>query len=46
MATLAIFNSHAGPLPISAEFESPTNGGALIEVSGSTLGGRPDSHLI
>jgi len=35
MATLAIFNSHAGPLPISAEFKSPTNGGALIEVSGS-----------
>jgi hypothetical protein len=35
MPTLPIFNSHAGPLPISTEFKSPTNSGALIEVSGS-----------
>jgi hypothetical protein len=35
MPTIPIFNSHGGPLPISAEFKAPTDAGALIEVSGS-----------
>ena len=35
MATLTILNSQGGPLPISKEFKSPTDAGALIEVSGS-----------
>ena len=30
-----ILNSHAGPLPVSVQFKSPSNLGASIEVSGS-----------
>jgi hypothetical protein len=35
MPTIPIFNSHGGPLPISAEFKSPSDTGTVIEVSGS-----------
>ncbi len=35
MPFVPIFNLHAGPLPISAPFKSPTDAGAVIEVSGS-----------
>ncbi len=35
MALVPLFNQHAGPLPISVKFKSPTDGGAGILVSGS-----------
>jgi len=35
MAIMPILNLKSGPLPISAQFKSPTDGVAVIEVSGS-----------
>jgi hypothetical protein len=35
MPMIPIFNQQGGPLPISAQFKSPTDVGAVIEVSGS-----------
>ncbi len=35
MAMIPIFNQHAGPLPLTATFKSPTDGGAIIYASGS-----------
>jgi hypothetical protein len=35
MSVIPILNSHNGPLPITVQFKSPTDGGAVIEVSGS-----------
>jgi hypothetical protein len=39
MPVLPLINQHAGPLPISITFKSPTDGLALIEVSGSVWSG-------
>jgi len=35
MPLIPILNQHSGPLPVSAQFKSPTDAGASIEVSGS-----------
>ena len=35
MTIVPIFNLKGGPLPISEQFKSPTDAGAMIEVSGS-----------
>ena len=35
MPLVPILNLRGGPLPISVEYKSPTDGGAVIEVSGS-----------
>jgi hypothetical protein len=44
MAIMPILNQYLGPMPISLTFTSPTDGEALIEVSGSVS--APNANVI
>jgi len=45
MPILPIISSHAGPLPLSAQFNAPSDGPAALIVSGSVWSG-PANQLI
>ena len=40
-----ILNQHIGPLPITVNFKSPTDAGALIEVAGSVWSGTANVSI-
>jgi hypothetical protein len=42
MSLLVLINQHAGPLPVSATFNSPTDAQSVLMVSGSVWSGHTD----